>query len=75
MMIWVTRCGGGGELCGVSVLCGAGGGLTVHAANASPASEISAPTVMKTRRAPCGTLLRVSSTRSATRPTTRVANR
>ena len=31
MMIWVALGGGGGLLCVVSVLCGAGGGLTVQA--------------------------------------------
>jgi len=30
MMICVARGGGGGVLSEVSVLCGAGGGLTVH---------------------------------------------
>ena len=70
-MIWVTRCGGAGGLCGVSVLCGAGGGLTVHAANVSPASETSTPIVRKTRRACLGTFIRVSSSCPATRLTTR----
>jgi hypothetical protein len=32
MMICSAFGGGGGETCVVSVLCGAGGGLTVHAA-------------------------------------------
>src|ERR1700733_14559454 len=48
MMIWVTRCGGGGELCGVSVLCGAGGGLTVQAASAKPATARSTPIITMT---------------------------
>ena len=31
MMIWKARAGGGAGFCDVSVLCGAGGGLTVQA--------------------------------------------
>ena len=31
MMIWNARAGGGAVFCDVSVLCGAGGGLTVQA--------------------------------------------
>jgi hypothetical protein len=49
-MIWVTR-GMGGVLCGVSVLCGAGGGLTVQAAAANPTRETTAQTVAHGRRA------------------------
>src|ERR1700744_6240803 len=70
MMIWLMRGGGGLELCGVSVLCGAGGGLTVQADNTRPTSETTAPMAINTRRARFGTLIRVSSTRAATRPTT-----
>ncbi len=43
MMICVLRCGGGAVLRVVSVLCGAGGGLTVQPANAS--NETSTPVV------------------------------
>ena len=43
MMICVLRCGGGAVLRLVSVLCGAGGGLTVQPANAS--NETSTPVV------------------------------
>lgn len=71
MMIWAGRGGGGGELCGVSVLCGAGGGLTVHAASASPASEPTTPTVTKKRRTRLGMPIRVASSRPAARPCTR----
>ncbi len=58
MMIWVLRCGGGAVLRLVSVLCGAGGGLTVQPANIS--SETSKPAVAYARRARFGTPHRVS---------------
>src|SRR5689334_7715306 len=55
MMICVALAGGGGVDWLVSVLCGAGGGLTVH-----PATKvISADSAAMTRRGP-GTLFRVS---------------
>lgn len=62
MMIWVGRRGGGGVLRGVSVLWGAGGGLTVHPANTIHASATNAPTVTQTRRTGLGTPIRLSST-------------
>jgi hypothetical protein len=58
MMICVALGGGGGVLYVVSVLCGAGGGLTVQPANAS--SETSTPAVAYARRARFGTPNRVS---------------
>jgi hypothetical protein len=71
MMISVTRGGGGSELCGVFVLWGAGGGLTVHADNANPTSATTTPAVIKKRRRDLGTLIRVTSSRAAARATTR----
>ncbi|GLP79928.1 hypothetical protein TUM20984_13480 [Mycobacterium antarcticum] len=43
MMICVAFSGGGGVLTGVSVLCGAGGGLTVQPAKSNTV-EVNAPT-------------------------------
>jgi hypothetical protein len=43
MMIWVLRAAGGAVLREVSVLCGAGGGLTAQPPKAN--SETSMPTV------------------------------
>jgi hypothetical protein len=57
-MICVLRCGGGAALREVSVLCGAGGGLTEQPPNAT--SETTIPTVAETRRARFGTPHRVS---------------
>jgi hypothetical protein len=71
MMISVTRGGGGSELCGVFVLCGAGGGLTEHADNANPTRETTTAAVIKKRRTGLGTLIRVTSSLSAARATTR----
>jgi hypothetical protein len=61
MMICVAFIGGGAVVSVVSVLCGAGGGLTVQALNRSAGTETSAPIVRRTRRRGVGTLLRVSS--------------
>jgi hypothetical protein len=55
MMICVAFNGGGGGDFDVSVLCGAGGGLTVH----PETSVIRADIAATTRRGP-GTLFRVS---------------
>ena len=55
MMICVARGGGGVVVFDVSVLCGAGGGLTVQPAT----SVISADIAAMTRTGP-GTLFRVS---------------
>src|SRR5699024_229228 len=44
MMIWVTRAAGGGGPCGVSVLCGAGGGLTMHPARVTSTTDVRAAT-------------------------------
>jgi hypothetical protein len=47
-MIWYARGGGGAEFCEVSVLCGAGGGLTVHAERV--ASALATARVLRKRR-------------------------
>jgi hypothetical protein len=44
MMICVALSGGGGGDLDVSVLCGAGGGLTVHAATKVISADIAATT-------------------------------
>ena len=62
-MICDARGGGGGVVSEVSVLCGAGGGLTVHPLSTSAGTEISAPSVRQARRDRVGTLLRVSTRR------------
>ena len=59
MMICVALAGGGGVLSEVSVLCGAGGGLTVHAVTSINA-EANAPATRKRRRDVVGTLFRLS---------------
>jgi hypothetical protein len=56
MMICVAFGGGGVDVCVVSVLCGAGGGLTVHADTTSA----NAPATALTRRRLVGTVFRVS---------------
>jgi hypothetical protein len=59
MMICVARGGGGVVVLVVSVLCGAGGGLTVQAVPSTNA-EVSAPATALTRRKVVGTSFRVS---------------
>jgi hypothetical protein len=59
MMICVRRGGGGVVVSVVSVLCGAGGGLTVQAV-ASNNVEVSAPATELRRRKVVGTSFRVS---------------
>jgi hypothetical protein len=54
MMICVALGGGGGVVSNVSVLCGAGGGLTVHAVPRINA-EVNAPATALTRRNVVGT--------------------
>ncbi|CQD17944.1 hypothetical protein BN970_03903 [Mycolicibacterium conceptionense] len=61
MMICVAFIGGGGVVSVVSVLCGAGGGLTVQPLNRSAGTETSAPIIRWARRMGVGTLLRVTS--------------
>ena len=61
MMICVFRSGGGAVLRVVSVLCGAGGGLTAQPASVSV--ETSTPMVSQARRARFGTPNRVSGPR------------
>ncbi|BBZ22260.1 hypothetical protein MHIB_06780 [Mycolicibacter hiberniae] len=67
MMIWLIRGGGGAVLFVVSVLCGAGGGLTVHAevawVSTSVVARARAPAVTRLRRAGLGTDIRVSGRR------------
>jgi len=58
MMICVARGGGGVEICAVSVLCGAGGGLTVQP-EATVARALMAATARRDRP---GTPIRVSVT-------------
>lgn len=58
-MICMAFVGGGGADCVVSVLCGAGGGLTVHPATTNDVSN-TAPTTARTRRGSVGTPFRVS---------------
>lgn len=60
MMICVAFIGGGGVVSVVSVLCGAGGGLTVQPLNSSAGTDTSAPIINWARRRGVGTLLRVS---------------
>jgi hypothetical protein len=61
MMICMFFGGGGGGACVVSVLCGAGGGLTVHAATTDTAIDAvsNAPATARTRRGNVGTPIRV----------------
>jgi len=59
-MICVAFGGGGGVFSVVSVLCGAGGGLTVQLPTSSTDAEISAPRVIQSRRQAVGTPIRVS---------------
>jgi hypothetical protein len=65
MMICVARGGGGGVVSDVSVLCGAGGGLTVQ----PETTTISADSAATTRWGP-GTLFRVSAGPKAVDPAT-----
>src|SRR4051794_3255908 len=58
-MICVAFVGGGGVLSEVSVLCGAGGGLTVHAVSSSRAA-VNEPTTRAGRREVVGTPFRLS---------------
>ena len=60
MMICVAFGGGGGVFSVVSVLCGAGGGLTVQLPTSSTDAEINAPRVIQSRRRAVGTPNRVS---------------
>jgi hypothetical protein len=55
MMICVAFMGGGGVVSVVSVLCGAGGGLTVQPLNRRAGTETSAPIVSWARRRGVGT--------------------
>jgi hypothetical protein len=59
MMICVARGGGGAVVCSVSVLCGAGGGQTVHDATSSAVDSNDVATAEK-RRKVVGTPFRVS---------------
>jgi hypothetical protein len=59
MMICVAFNGGGGVLSEVSVLCGAGGGLTVQAETATNV-QIRTPATERKRREVVGTTFRVS---------------
>jgi hypothetical protein len=65
MMICVAFIGGGGVLSVVSVLCGAGGGLTVQPVTTVTSADIAA----MTRRGP-GTVFRVSAGPRATHSAT-----
>jgi hypothetical protein len=70
MMICVAFIGGGGVVSVVSVLCGAGGGLTVQPLNRSAGTDMSAPIVNWARRRGVGTPLSVSTVRKLTWPHT-----
>jgi hypothetical protein len=59
MMICIALGGGGAATTEVSVLCGAGGGFTVHAV-AKPNTEINATATPLRRRKVVGTPFRVS---------------
>src|SRR4051812_23182200 len=59
MMICDALSGGGGVLSVVSVLCGAGGGLTVHAVT-SINVEANAPATTLSRREVVGTVFRLT---------------
>jgi hypothetical protein len=58
MMICVARCGGGAVVSAVSVLCGAGGGLTVH-----PDINVTSANIAAMTRRGLGTLFRVRACR------------
>ena len=60
MMICVAFGGGGAVVSEVSVLCGAGGGLTVQPPTRSTGAMKSAPRVIQSRRRAVGTPNRVS---------------
>jgi hypothetical protein len=62
MMICVICCGGGIVAREVSVLCGAGGGLTVQPAATNACAKTSAATAIGARRLRFGTFIRVSGT-------------
>ena len=62
MMICVAFIGGGAVDSVVSVLCGAGGGLTVHDPTSS--TQDSMPTTVDTRRVFVGTVFRLTTTRT-----------
>ncbi|BBX29808.1 hypothetical protein GCM10009632_24760 [Mycolicibacterium alvei] len=70
MMICVAFIGGGGAVSVVSVLCGAGGGLTVQPLNSNVGTEMSMPIVPWARRRGDGTSLSVSTDRKRTEPRT-----
>jgi hypothetical protein len=63
MMIWVAFGGGGAVVSAVSVLCGAGGGLTVHPPTSTNDAATTAPRVIQSRRQAVGTPNRVSTAR------------
>jgi hypothetical protein len=65
MMICVALGGGGVTDEVVSVLCGAGGGLTVHPPSNNAGTDTSAPSLAQDWRVRFGTPLRVSAVRRA----------